>query len=294
MGSNDLPVKKIYIDSKFRRHDSVSTSNFKIELPYTLKLSDNTIFCVDDVCIPHTWYTIEAGVNDKLYVRTILNSANTDYILTLTAQNYSGSQLKAELEAKLQTLMFMSSALVGSTVSYNSQTQKISLSIAGQFSHDCKIMTDAELKTVTNWGGIGTNTVQSPYPTYDVNNLDSVNEILTNTGNVSTIGTTSIPVQFYLNLQPVRNVYMRSPNISSFNTIGCNGESSIIKKIPVSSNYGDMILNNITSANDFLDCSKATWKTLEFHLLDVNSNYINLHGSNVSFSLILDKQNLNQ
>ena len=79
-------------------------------------------------------------------------------------------------------------------------------------------------------GGIGTNTVQSPYPTYDVNNLDSVNELLTNTGNVSTIGTTSIPVQFYLNLQPVRNVYMRSPNISSFNTIGCNGESSIIKK----------------------------------------------------------------
>ena len=259
-------------------------------MPYTVKLPDNTIFYVDDVCIPHTWYTIEAGVNDKLYVRTILNSANTDYILTLTAQNYSGSQLKVEIDAKIRTLIFFGSALVP-TVSYNSQTQKISLSIAG---HDCKIMTDTELKTVTNWGGIGTNTVQSPYPTYDVNNLDSVNELLTNTGNVSTIGTTSIPVQFYLNLQPVRNVYMRSPNISSFNTIGCNGESSIIKKIPVSSNYGDMIFNNITSANDFLDCSKATWKTLEFHLLDVNSNYINSHGSNVSFSLVLDKQNPNQ
>ncbi len=47
MGSNELPVKKIYIDSQFRRHDSVSTSNFKIELPYTLKLPDNTIFYVD-------------------------------------------------------------------------------------------------------------------------------------------------------------------------------------------------------------------------------------------------------
>ena len=83
---------------------------------------------------------------------------------------------------------------------------------------------------------------------------------------------------------------MRSPNISSFSTIGCNGESSIIKKIPVSSNNGDMIFNNITSANDFLDCSRATWKTLEFHLVDVNSKYVNLHGANVSFSLILDKQ----
>jgi len=54
MGSVDLPVKKIYIDSSFRRLDSVSASNFKIELPYTVKWNDNTIFYVDDVCIPHT------------------------------------------------------------------------------------------------------------------------------------------------------------------------------------------------------------------------------------------------
>jgi hypothetical protein len=276
MSSNDLPIKKIYIDSKFKRHDSVSNSNFKIELPYTLKMGDNTVFYVDDVCVPHTWHTVEEGVNDKIYIRTILNGANTDYLLALTAQNYNGVQLRAELETKIQTLMFLGSALVP-TVLFNSQTNEISLSIAG---HNCKILTDTELKTITNWGGTS----------YDTNNLDSVNELLTNTAKVSTIGTPSSPVKFYLNLQPVRNIYMRSPNISSFSTIGCNGESSIIKKIPVSSNFGDMIFNNITSANDFLDCSKQTWKTLEFHLLDVNSKYINLHGSNVSFSLILDKQ----
>ena len=276
MSSNDLPIKKIYIDSKFKRHDSVSNSNFKIELPYTLKMGDNTVFYVDDVCVPHTWHTVEEGVNDKIYIRTILNGANTDYSLALTAQNYNGVQLRAELETKIQTLMFLGSALVP-TVLFNPQTNEISLSIAG---HNCKILTDTELKTITNWGGTS----------YDINSLDSVNELLTNTAKVSTIGTPSSPVKFYLNLQPVRNIYMRSPNISSFSTIGCNGESSIIKKIPVSSNFGDMIFNNITSANDFLDCSKQTWKTLEFHLLDVNSKYINLHGSNVSFSLILDKQ----
>ena len=276
MSSNDLPIKKIYIDSKFKRHDSVSNSNFKIELPYTLKMGDNTVFYVDDVCVPHTWHTVEEGVNDKIYIRTILNGANTDYLLALTAQNYNGVQLRAELETKIQTLMFLGSALVP-TVLFNSQTHEMSLSIAG---HNCKILTDTELKTITNWGGTS----------YDINSLDSVNELLTNTAKVSTIGTPSSPVKFYLNLQPVRNIYMRSPNISSFSTIGCNGESSIIKKIPVSSNFGDMIFNNITSANDFLDCSKQTWKTLEFHLLDVNSKYINLHGSNVSFSLILDKQ----
>ena len=100
MGSNDLPVKKIYIDIKFKRHDSVSSSNFKIELPYTLKLPDNAIFHVDDVCIPHDWCTVEASVNDKLYLRTWLNGmygANNEYILILTPQNYTGTELAHEI-----------------------------------------------------------------------------------------------------------------------------------------------------------------------------------------------------
>ena len=191
MGSNDLPVKKIYIDSKFKRHDSVSSSNFKIELPYTLKLPDNAIFYVDDVCIPHNWYTVEAGVNDKLYIRTwLLGSfgANTDYILTLPARNYTPASLQVALTLRLGTLMFFGSALVP-TVSHDAQTNILELNIAG---HDCKIMTDVELKTVSNWGHL-----QVPYPHYDVNNLASVNELLTNTGKVSTTGTSIYPAQFY-------------------------------------------------------------------------------------------------
>ena len=86
MASGDLPVKKIYIDSKFRRKDSVSSSNFKIDLPYTLKLGENTVFYVDDVCVPHTWHTVEPNINDKLYLRLTLNYAHTDYILTLRSQ----------------------------------------------------------------------------------------------------------------------------------------------------------------------------------------------------------------
>ncbi len=217
MGSNDLPVKKIYIDSKFRRHDSVSTSNFKIELPYTLKFSDNTIFYVDDVCIPHTWNTIEAGVNDKLYLRLTTGGLNTDYILLLTPQNYNGVQLATEISARIN---YHTTNQVH-TCTYNSQTQRISLSFA---SFDCKVFTDYELKALPSWNG---NPVSNAY---DINNLDSANELLNNTTNVSTTGTNAIPVQFYLSLQPVRNIYMRSPNISSFNTIGCNGESSIIKQ----------------------------------------------------------------
>ena len=61
-----LPLKKIYIDSRDRTVDSKGASNFKIELPNTVQMPENTVFFVTDVCIPH----VEGGFNDKLYLFT--------------------------------------------------------------------------------------------------------------------------------------------------------------------------------------------------------------------------------
>ena len=112
MASGDLPIKKIYIDSKFRRKDSVSSSNFKIDLPYTLKLGENTVFYVDDVCVPHTWHTVEQNINDKLYLRLTLNNVHTDYLFTLRSQTYNGSQLASEIDTQIKTGIFVGNALV--------------------------------------------------------------------------------------------------------------------------------------------------------------------------------------
>ena len=86
---------------------------------------------------------------------------------------------------------------------------------------------------------------------------------------------------------------MRSPNLSSFNTIGPDGSASIIKKIAVNVPPGEMITSYITSSTVHLDCSRATWKTLEVILHDVNGNEINLAGLNWSFSLLIDIANPN-
>ena len=62
-----LPIKKIYIDTRFKSSDSRSDSDFKIDLPTTLLMPEDTGFYIDDACIPHTWYTVETGRNDKLH-----------------------------------------------------------------------------------------------------------------------------------------------------------------------------------------------------------------------------------
>ena len=39
-----LPVKKIYIDSRFKSSDSASDSDFKIDLPETVNMPEDTVF----------------------------------------------------------------------------------------------------------------------------------------------------------------------------------------------------------------------------------------------------------
>ena len=63
---SSLQYKKIYIDSKFRTSDSKSSSNFKRELPETLPFHENTVFYLDDICIPHSWDTVIDNINNKV------------------------------------------------------------------------------------------------------------------------------------------------------------------------------------------------------------------------------------
>ena len=69
-----LPVKNIYVDSKFKTSDSKSTSDFKFELKESVLLPTNTIAYIDNICIPHAWRSIEEHVNDKLYIQ-VTNSS---------------------------------------------------------------------------------------------------------------------------------------------------------------------------------------------------------------------------
>ena len=41
-----LPIKKIYVNSRYKTADSISDSNFKFELPYVLTMPHNAIFYI--------------------------------------------------------------------------------------------------------------------------------------------------------------------------------------------------------------------------------------------------------
>ena len=278
-----LPIKKIYVDTKYKARGSVSNSNFKVELPISVTLPENSVFYIDDVSIPHSWYVIEAGVNDRMFIYTeeIGNTGNNLYnVVPIDAGNYHGTELAAHINGKINTVVNLPNFADIYTVTYEPKTNTILFDnqYAGvQF----KVLTPDDLKTAT---------IHNAYSnSYDINNPQDMNEILGNVEGASPFY--QFPGNYTskaVNLQTIRNIYIHS-SLGNFNTIGPRGESSIVKKVPVSANKGDMIFDQVLAGNDFGDCSKQTLRTIIFELKDSRGNYINFHGSDLSFSIIFSK-----
>ena len=100
-------IKKVYVDSRYKNNDSVSNGDFKCELKEALDLLDNTECYIDDISIPHTWYTIEENLNNTLCI--ITTQMNTDapswyhtLALEIPSGNYTGSSLALALQTELR------------------------------------------------------------------------------------------------------------------------------------------------------------------------------------------------
>ncbi len=85
-----LPIKNTYVDSRFKSSDSASHSDF---LPQNLFTPEDTGFYIDDVCIPHTWYPIEAGRNAQL----VVTYDNLTHFVAIGSGNYTVRDLRAAI-----------------------------------------------------------------------------------------------------------------------------------------------------------------------------------------------------
>lgn len=267
--STALPVKKIFIDSRYRTADSNSDSDFKIQLGRNIYLPDDSIMHIENCVIPHSWYTIEQGVNDRMYFQVVQGSTTTYTIITIPSTNYFGSTLQTVLQSSLN---YSYPSLF--TVTYDSLKNNMTISIArGNF----KVLTDTELSTYLNnaWQGLS----------YDNTSPASCNDIITNR-TVNYNNSISPFISGCLNLQGFRSVYLSSSNLSNFNTLGARGENSIIKKIITASDFGYLIVSELESDHDYLDCSRMTLNTIDFRLTDVKGNLVPLHDSPVSFTIV--------
>jgi hypothetical protein len=270
-----LPVKKIYIDAKYKTEKSNDNSKFSIELEENVTLPENTVLYVDDIQIPNSWYTIQPNFNNKIYMR-INSGIPVDGILTLTTGNYNSVTFPAEVSAQINATF----ASPAHTVTFNSLTNTLDITFTG---HSHRIFTDDELTaTPAIWGG----------PYIDVNNLSSTNEILNNHITSSTYSA-GITGSYYLTLNQIRNIYISSSNLTDYTTRGPRKERNIIKKVFVNASYGNIISDQIHSSSDYVNVSNLTLSRISFELRDVNGNFIQFNGSYPSFSLVFEEKRIN-
>jgi hypothetical protein len=272
---SSIKYKKIYFDTKFKTPDSNSTSDFKVELPETLYFENNTVFYVDDIAIPHSWYTIET-FNENLYFQAINKTSQTkhNYIIALTNKNYTGTELATEIQSKLT-----SNSVVGGpwVVSYSINTNTLKI-ITTNGDYQYRILTPTELRNASS------TTLYDKYRPRDCN------EILSNLDKVSKICDNLNPYESgYLNMQPIRNLYLHSSTLGNYNSIGPDGCQTIIKKIPVTSDYNIMIFDQTVLYNDYNDCSQQTLKTIDFQLKTSRGDIVPLHGVDISLSVVFSR-----
>ena len=88
------------VDSRYKTDASVSNSQFKFELKEGLDLPGNTVCYIDDISIPHPWYTIE-NYNNKSYTE------NTYPYFSLSASVLSVQEGNCNATVLASTLQFV-------------------------------------------------------------------------------------------------------------------------------------------------------------------------------------------
>ena len=86
---NNLNVRKIYIDTRFKRDQYGSNTNFEIDLPQTVECPEDTVIFADEIVIPNTMTTVQASINDALYFAVFYDTTVKYRQITLPEQNYT-------------------------------------------------------------------------------------------------------------------------------------------------------------------------------------------------------------
>ena len=65
-------------------------------------MPDDTVFFICDVWIPHSWFTVETGINDSIYFQVnVVGVSTTYYIARMEAGVYDGAGFRGALNSAI-------------------------------------------------------------------------------------------------------------------------------------------------------------------------------------------------
>ena len=276
-----LKFKKVYIDSSYKVNGT--SSEFTIDLPETVQLEDNMLCQIHEVSIPHSWYSINSTNNNIYWRHQVIPpgviAGITYRKVTIPEGNYTAVDLAQTIQIAINLLVDTNDRPNTYSLSYNTSTNKFTIS-SNYATVIFVLLTDGEVAPVANL-------FSDPV---DVNNLYSLNRVIGNTTPATDAYTNVAPyTSNFVDLTPVKNVYLHCNEISNYNQLTVAGNSSIIKKIPVNVPYLGVINDSELSVVDYIDVSNKLLRRLNFRLTDHLNQNINLNEVDVSFTITFFK-----
>ena len=272
-----LKFKKVYIDSSYKVNGT--SSEFTIDLPETVQLEENMLCQIHEVSIPHSWYSINSNNNNIYWRHQVIPPgviAGVTYRkVTIPEGNYTAVDLAQTIQIAINLLVDTNDRPNTYSIHYNTSTNKFTIS-SNYATVIFVLLTDGEVAPLANL-------FSDPV---DVNNLYSLNRVIGNTTPATDAYTNVAPYTTnFIDLTPVKNVYMHCNAISNYNQLTVAGNSSIIKKIPVNVPYLGVINDSEPSVVDYIDVSNKLFRRLNFRLTDHLNQNINLNEVDVSFTI---------
>ena len=232
--------------------------------------------------MPISWYSIQSGLNNLLYFYSSPlvpeeDNTNVHYLaLQLEEGVYTGTELATELKSNINGVVDGTNFSNTYEVTYSVKTNKMTIS-SNYADRQFAVLTDEQMKTIYAdeiWNG-----------SFNANNLQSVNEVLGNY-QMAVYQYNTPYVSGFANLQPIRHIYIHSSQLSNYNQVNLRtGDSTVVKKVPVTAPRSGLIFDSELNPLDYLDVSNRSLKQSDCWLSNSLGNEINLNGVNVSFFL---------
>ena len=271
MSNNRLTYKKAYIDSQHRLPQSVSSSDFVVELPENFETPAGTTCWITEVSLPTTWKTTENGFFEYFYFMLYDNNDN----LLRSSRVYFGNmvyfaeQLSFDIVKGIyDNVKYLNAGSDIFVYAYSSATRTVEIKVADGLNFKVKIPTDTELGNYVNntW-----TTASELYLNYDNSNPLSINYLLINY--VPTNGGLTTWVSSYMNLVPFRAVLLHCPELADHHYASPSSYSSnIVRKILIDQQLGGIVNDSHGGAfsPDFIDVGGRNLTRLSFRITDTN------------------------
>ena len=256
---------RIFIDSRHRTPDSASSSDFTVELSENIELPRETKVRLHDVSLPYSWRTVEAGINDSLYLETRPTGNESTYTrLKLPVGQYDGRSLATQIGLLMNAAKPAQWTGTPFTVTYNDQTGCVSIMLAGTAPGLWALWPDITVVSSSNWPGV------------DKTRLASFNRNLRITTPVQKFGSGEAFVSQFLDLRTVSDVYVHC-NLSTGNIGPQRGMRSCLAKIAVSAGYG-YIITAEGGSWEYAECASSLVQRISLRLADASGATVPLHG----------------